>query len=197
MTPSPGNPSSSGKSATGYGKHEAAGRVATLALLTALALIFSYVEAVLPYTPGLPGVKLGIANIVVVFCLYRGSIKEAAAVNAMRIVLAGLLFNGLFAALYAAAGAMLSLLGMGLLKRTRLFSMVGVSMAGGVLHNLGQLVVAALFVEDLKMFYYFPVLLFSGLISGILTGVIAALTDRKLPKGLRLTARESSPYRPS
>ena len=116
-------------------------RVATLALLAALALMFSYIESLLP-APGPPGVKLGIANIVVVIVLYRLSAPEAAAVNFLRVALAGLLFTGLFGALYSAAGACLSLVGMILLKKTNLFSMVGVSMAGGVLHNLGQLIVA-------------------------------------------------------
>ena len=155
-------------------------RVATLALLTTLALMFSYIESLLP-APGPPGVKLGIANIVVVIVLYRLSAREAAAVNLLRVALAGLLFTGLFGALYSAAGACLSLIGMILLKKTKLFSMVGVSMAGGVLHNLGQLFVAPLLVEETAVFYYFPLLLFSGIASGILTGLIAALVSSKLP----------------
>ena len=158
-------------------------RVATLALLAALALVFSYVESLLP-SPGLPGVKLGIANIVVVIVLYRFSAAEAAGVNALRIALAGFLFTGLFGALYSAAGAALSLAGMVLLKKTGHFSMAAVSMAGGVLHNLGQLAVAAILIEDLQIFYYFPILLFSGIACGILTGIIATLVERKLPKNL-------------
>ena len=158
-------------------------RVATLALLTTLALMFSYIESLLP-APGPPGVKLGIANIVVVIVLYRLAAPEAAAVNLLRVALAGLLFTGLFSALYSAAGACLSLIGMILLKKTKLFSMVGVSMAGGVLHNLGQLFVAALLVEETAVFYYFPLLLFSGIASGILTGLIAALVSSKLPRDL-------------
>ena len=158
-------------------------RVATLALLTTLALMFSYIEALLP-APGPPGVKLGIANIVVVIVLYRYSAKEAAAVNFLRVALAGLLFTGLFGALYSAAGAFLSLVGMTLLKKTNLFSMAGISMAGGVLHNLGQLIIAALLVEETAVFYYFPLLLFSGIASGILTGIIATLVSRKLPAKL-------------
>lgn len=158
-------------------------RVATLALLAALALIFSYVENLLP-SPGMPGVKLGIANIVIVICLYRFSAAEAAGVNGLRIALAGLLFTGLFGALYSAAGALLSLIGMVLLKKTGHFSMAGVSMAGGVLHNLGQLAVAAILIEDRQIFYYFPILLFSGLICGVLTGIIATLVERQLPQDL-------------
>ncbi len=158
-------------------------RIASLALLTTLALMFSYIESLLP-APGPPGVKLGIANIVIVIILYRCSAYEAASVNFLRVALAGLLFTGLFGALYSAAGAFLSLIGMTLLKKTRLFSMAGVSMAGGVLHNLGQLIIAALLVEETALFYYFPLLLFSGIASGILTGIIATLVSRKLPTDL-------------
>ena len=164
-------------------KKTPASRVATLSLLTTLALMFSYIEAMIP-APGPPGVKLGIANIVIVICLYRFSASEAAAVNLLRVALAGLLFTGLFGALYSAAGAVLSLIGMALLKKTNLFSMAGVSMAGGVLHNLGQLIVAAFLVEEAAIFYYFPLLLFSGIASGLLTGIIATLVARKLPARL-------------
>lgn len=162
-----------------------AGRVAAVALMASLALIFSYVEAIIPYNPGIPGIKLGIANIVCVIALYRYSWRQAAAVNAIRILISGLLFNGLFGALYSLAGAAISLLGMIGLKKTGLFSITGVSMAGGVLHNLGQLLVAAFLISDLKIFLYFPVLLFAGIISGIAIGITAQLVLDRLPKALR------------
>ena len=154
--------------------------IAHIALLSSLALIFSYVEAIIPYNPGIPGIKLGIANVVTIIALYKFSWKDAVAVSVIRIVLAGLLFNGIFGMLYSLAGATVSLIGMILLKKTKLFSIVGVSMAGGVLHNLGQLLVAAALIEDLRMFYYFPVLLFSGIISGIAIGIAATLILRNL-----------------
>ena len=147
----------------------------TTALLATLALIFSYVELLIPYNVGIPGVKLGIANIVAVIALYKYSAKEAAGVNFVRILIAGLLFNGLFGMLYSLAGATVSLIGMVLLKKTNLFSITGVSMAGGVLHNMGQLAVAALLIEDSRMFFYFPVLLFSGIVAGIAVGITAQL----------------------
>lgn len=156
--------------------------VAHVALMASLALIFSYVEAIIPYNPGIPGVKLGIANIVTVIALYKFGWKDAAAVSVIRIVVAGLLFNGLFGMLYALAGAAISFAGMVVLKRTGLFSITGISMAGGVLHNLGQLLVAAALIEDLRIFFYFPVLLFSGIISGIAIGVAATLILRALKK---------------
>ena len=155
--------------------------IARIALLAALALIFSYVEAIIPYNPAVPGIKLGIANLVCVTALYRYGAWEAAAVNGIRILIAGLLFNGLFGALYALAGAALSLAGMVLLKRTGLFSTAGVSMAGGVLHNTGQLLVAAALIEDLRIFFYFPILLFSGMITGIVIGIASHLILQRLP----------------
>lgn len=155
--------------------------MAQVALLAALALIFSYVEALIPYNPGIPGIKLGIANVVTVIALYKFSAKEAAAVSLIRIFIAGLLFTGLFGMLYSLAGAALSLAGMILLKKTRLFSVIGVSMAAGVLHNMGQLLVAAALIEDLRIFFYYPVLMFSGIIAGILVGIISVFILRAIP----------------
>lgn len=157
-------------------------RVAIVALMAALALIFSYVEVLIPFNFGIPGVKLGIANIVVTIALYRLGVKYAASVNVLRVIIAGLLFNGLFGALYSLAGAVVSLVGMVILKKTNLFSVTGVSMAGGVLHNLGQLIVATMLIEDTRMFLYFPVLLFSGMITGILVGIVAQLVLVRLPE---------------
>ena len=161
-------------------KKSSASTVAHIALMASLALIFSYVEAIIPYNPGIPGIKLGIANIVTVIALYKFGWKDAAAVSVIRIVIAGLLFNGMFGMLYALAGAFVSFVGMAILKKTNIFSTVGVSMAGGVLHNLGQLFVAAALIEDLRIFFYFPVLLFSGIISGIAIGIAATLVLRVL-----------------
>lgn len=148
--------------------------------MASLALIFSYVEAIIPYSPGVPGIKLGIANIVTVIALYKFGPKDAAAVSIIRIVIAGLLFNGLFGMLYSLAGAAVSLIGMILLKKTDLFSVVGVSMAAGVLHNLGQLLMASALISDLRIFFYFPVLLFSGIAAGIIVGIVSAYILRTL-----------------
>ena len=168
------------QSQTNSSKRSVAKTVAHIALLTSLALIFSYVEAIIPYNPAIPGIKLGIANVVTIIALYKFGWKDAACISALRIVLAGLLFNGVFGMLYSLAGALVSFVGMLLLKRSKLFSIVGVSMAGGVLHNLGQLLVAAALIEDLRIFFYFPVLLFSGIVSGIAIGIAATLILRKI-----------------
>ncbi|MCR4712440.1 MAG: Gx transporter family protein [Clostridia bacterium] len=160
-------------------------RIAFTALLAAVALIFSYVEVLIPLPVGIPGVKLGIANLVVLIALYEYGMKPALAVNLIRILVAGLLFTGLFGAVYSLAGAALSLLVMALLKRTGLFSVVGVSMAGGVAHNIGQLLVAAALISDLRIFLYLPVLMFSGLVSGILIGFLCWYVLRALAPALR------------
>lgn len=156
--------------------------VALAAMMSALALIFSYIEAIIPINFGIPGIKLGIANLVILTSLYVLGIGYTFTINILRIFVAGLLFNGLFGAVYSLAGGLLSLAVMVLLKKTGLFSTIGISMAGGVAHNLGQLLVAALIVSNMKLFFYFPVLLFSGIISGILIGILTYLILKKLPK---------------
>ena len=143
------------------------------AVLTALAMIFSYIEMLFPFSFGVPGIKLGLANVVTVVALYTLGTGCAFSVNMLRVMLSGLLFGNVFAILYSLAGALVSFAAMTLLKKTNLFSITGVSMAGGVFHNLGQIIVAALIVENAKLFYYFPALLFAGMTTGILMGIIA------------------------
>lgn len=173
-------PDSSKGHGSGHTKPLSASFIARVGLMAALALIFSYVEAIIPYNPGVPGIKLGIANVVTVIALYKFGTKDAAAVSVIRIIIAGLLFNGLFGMLYSLAGACVSLIGMILIKKTDLFSVIGVSMAAGVLHNFGQLLVAAALIEDLRMFFYFPVLMFSGIAAGIFVGIVSTLALRSI-----------------
>ena len=158
--------------------------LAAAALFAALALIFSYIEAIFPLSVGIPGVKLGIANLVVLIALYKLNVKYAFSINIIRIFVSGLLFTGVFGAMYSLAGGMLSLAVMVLLKKTNLFSIVGVSMAGGFAHNMGQLLVASFVVSNFKMFLYLPVLMFSGIISGILMGILAYYVNKKVPANL-------------
>lgn len=159
------------------------------ALMAALALIFSYIEVLIPFNPGIPGIKLGIANLVIIIALYYLGPRYALTINLVRILIAGLLFNGLFGALYSLAGALLSLAVMILLKKTGLFSVTGVSMAGGVAHNLGQLLIAAFLVSNIKVFVYFPVLIFSGVICGTAIGIISYLMLKKLPSKALLDSK--------
>lgn len=157
-------------------------RIASLGVLTALALIFSYIEFLIPLPIAIPGIKLGLANIVVLVCLYALGEKYAFLINVTRIALAALLFGSVFSALYALAGGLVSFAAMALLKRTKRFSVCGVSMAGGVFHNLAQLSVAGFLAESAQVFYYFPVLLLSGMATGIGIGVLATLMLRSIAK---------------
>ena len=142
-------------------------------VFTALALLFSYIESPIPFHIGIPGVKLGLANLIIVIALYKMNARQAFLLSVTRIVLAGFLFGNLFSILYSLAGGMLSLIVMILLKKQNGFSVMGVSVAGGVFHNVGQLVIAMLVTESLNLFYYVPVLMISGLITGIFIGIIA------------------------
>ena len=155
-------------------------KAAACGVLTALALIFSYIEFLIPLPIAIPGIKLGLANIVVLVCLYLLGEKYAFFINCTRIALAALLFGSLFSALYALAGGLVSFAAMALLKRTGWFSVCGVSMAGGVFHNMGQLAVAAFLVDSAQVFYYFPVLLLSGMATGILIGILGTLILRSV-----------------
>ncbi|HHX93104.1 MAG TPA: Gx transporter family protein [Clostridiales bacterium] len=147
--------------------------LSTAAVLTSLALIVSYIEFLFPLSLGIPGIKPGLANIVIVVALYAIGERPALMINITRILLAAALFGSVFSALYALAGGLASFVIMALLKRTDWFSTAGVSMAGGVFHNLAQLSVAALIVETPLIFYYFPVLLLAGMATGVLNGVLA------------------------
>ncbi|HBV84680.1 MAG: Gx transporter family protein [Lachnospiraceae bacterium] len=147
--------------------------VAYCAMLTALAMIFGYVEALVPFHFGLPGVKLGVANIVIVLALYQLPAGQVFAIQVMRIVLVSFLFGNVSMMLYSLAGGILSLLIMLLLKKTNWFSITGISIVGGVSHNLGQLAVALLVVQNLRITFYLPVLLIAGLVTGCLIGMLA------------------------
>ena len=160
-------------------------KTAYLGVYLALALICSYVESLIPFYFGIPGVKLGLTNIVVVLMLYCVGTKEALAVSTLRIVLAGFflsvarvvlggfIFSNLFSILYSLAGGLLSFLAMYLLKRMKWFGVLPVSVSGGIFHNVGQLIVAAYVVENYNIFYYMPVLLFAGALTGFLIGIAA------------------------
>lgn len=159
------------------------GKLTTLGLSVALALILSYVESLLPPLVAVPGVKVGLPNIVILFLLHRYGWKEAGAVSLVRLLLSAALFTGFAAFFYGLAGAALSLLGSALLKRSDRFSPLGVSVAGGVLHNLGQIGLAALILDSGYIFAYLPVLLLSGTVAGAVVGLLAASLIQRMDVG--------------
>lgn len=159
-------------------------KLTTVALLTALALIFSFVESQIPPLTTIPGIKMGLPNVVVTFALYRLGAREAAGLSLVRVALVSILFGTAASFLYSLAGAVLSFAGMTALKRADRFSCVGVSVAGGVLHNIGQILMASLLLETNIFIYYLPFLLVSGTLAGILVGLLSAAMLRRIPPGL-------------
>ena len=169
-----------------YGKLDTpAKRTAFCGVLAALALIFSYVEALVPVNAGMPGIKLGIANLAVLAALYTVGERPAWAVNCCRMILAAALFGSLYSALYAFSGAVLAYEAMLITKRSGLFSPAGVSMAGGSAHNLGQLLCAAAVTRTPGILAYFPVLLISGLACGLVNGLLCCLVLPRLEAAIR------------
>ena len=155
-------------------------RAAYFGVFTALALIFSYVETLIPISFGIPGVKLGLANLVIVIALYKIRPGEALLLSVTRVALAGFIFGNYFSIIYSLAGGLLSLAVMAFLKKEGGFSVIGVSIAGGVSHNVGQLIVAMLVVETFSVIYYEPVLLAAGAITGFFIGILAEQMLRRL-----------------
>ena len=148
-------------------------KVAIFGVFIALALIFSYVELLIPINFGIPGAKLGLANLMTVLVLYKMGIKEALALSVTRIILSGFMFGNLFGILYSLSGGLLSFLVMVLLKKSDRFSVAGVSIGGGTAHNIGQLLVAMVVVQTYQVGYYLQVLLVAGEMTGLLIGLVA------------------------
>lgn len=156
-------------------------KTAYLGLFSAIAIIFGYVESLLPIFIGLPGIKLGLANLAVLFLLERYTFREASIVSVIRILVIGFLFGNMFSIIYSLSGAALSLTCMTFMKAKTDFSPIGISVFGGVTHNIGQLLAAMLIVKNASLIYYAPALLIFGVITGILIGLLTAEILRRLP----------------
>ena len=157
-------------------------KVAFLGMCIALSMILSFVESQIPPLMAVPGVKMGLPNIVMVFMLYKIGAKDTAIVSILRVILVGILFGTPLSMIYSLVGAALSLIGMILLKKTNLFAPITVSVAGGILHNIGQIATACIVMETAQIAYYLPVLLISGTIAGILIGLTSAMILKRLDK---------------
>ena len=160
-------------------------KIARMGLLVALSMILSYVESLIPAFVAVPGVKVGLANIVVIFALYTLGPIEALIVSLLRVILSSFLFGSVLSLLYSLSGALLSLSGMILMKKLKIFSATVVSVTGGVLHNVGQILVACLVLETDVLLYYLPVLILSGTITGAVIGIIASLVIKRLENNIR------------
>ena len=155
-------------------------RISRLGLLCALAVIMGYVEGLIIIPGLLPGMKVGLANAVIIFILATGSAKEALIVSVIRILIVNSMFGNMMAVIFSVAGALLSILVMWLVKKTDRFSFVGMSICGGVFHNLGQTIVAMIVFSNIGMFYYFPILVFFGLGAGLFIGILSSMLIKRV-----------------
>lgn len=156
-------------------------RLARYALLTALAMALSWLESLVPLAGAVPpGVKLGLTNLVVIFALYRMSLRDAAVISLIRVVLVAFTFGNSYSFAYSLAGAALSLAVMALLKRSGKFSLLGISVAGAVSHNIAQVLVAMAVMETARLAWYLPVLLVSGIAAGVCVGAAGGLIVKRI-----------------
>jgi heptaprenyl diphosphate synthase len=158
-------------------------KIAFLGLCTSVALVLAYVESLLPpLFAAVPGIKLGLPNIALIFLLYRFGVKEAAAVSFVRMVAVALLFGNPMTFAYSLAGGFLSLTAMAILRKLDFLSVVGVSVAGGVLHNVGQILMAMLLLDTAELGYYLIILTVTGTISGVFVGLCGAFGVKRIPR---------------
>ena len=160
-------------------------KLTLLALTISFALILSFVESRIPALVAIPGVKVGLANIAVIFALYKFGLKEAINVSILRIIIVSMLFGSAVSLMYSAAGAVLSLCTMVILKKLTRLSEVTVSVCGGVMHNVGQITMASILFDTNLVIYYLPFLIFSGIFAGIAVGVASALLIKRIDLKLK------------
>ncbi len=155
-------------------------RIAQTGVLVSLAMVLSYIESLFPVFIAVPGIRIGLANIAIVFALYHLGFRAALGISVVRIVLSALLFGSVISMSYSLCGALISLAMMAILKRSGLFGTVAVSVVGGVSHNLGQIAVACLILQTKAIAYYIPVLILSGVVSGVVIGMVSAVVIARL-----------------
>lgn len=155
--------------------------IATRSMLVALAMLLSWLEAQIPPLTMVPGMKLGFTNLVVLVALYKLGAKDALAINIVRILLVGFTFGNFYSMSYALAGGMISFLSMYLLKRFTPLNLTAISVAGGIMHNVGQILIAMVVVSSIKIIYYLPFLWASGIAAGLIIGIISGFIVKRLP----------------
>ena len=157
-------------------------KIAFIGLSVALAMILSYVESKIPVLVAIPGIKVGLPNVIIVFALYKLGVKQAVCISVIRVCLVSLLFGNVQTFAFSLSGAVVSLTGMIVLKRTNWFSCITVSIVGGLLHNIGQIVVACFWTKTIQIAYYLPVLLVTGTIAGLIVGLLSGILVKRLEK---------------
>lgn len=158
-------------------------KLTRLAMFLALSLILSYLESLIPINASIPGIKIGLANIITMYMIYCCGIKETGIIMFLRVILSGFLFSGLTTIIFGILGGMVCIIVMWSLKKISMFSVMGVSMAGAVSHNAGQILAAFIVIQNAEIIYYLPYLCISGLVTGLLVGYISALVIRRFKTG--------------
>ena len=164
-------------------KYEHYKKITTLGIFVSLAMIFSYVEVLIPFNFGIPGIKLGLANLVIVIGLYSLRLNEVLTISIIRILICGFFFGNGMSIIYSLAGGILSFIAMAIIRKVNIFSIVGVSVMGGVFHNVGQILSASIDMKTTVVAYYLPILMIAGTITGCLLGIIA---EKILPIQLKI-----------
>ncbi len=149
-------------------------KIAQLSMLLSISVVLALIESFIPIFSAVPGIKLGLANIVIVFALYKLSFKDALYISILRVVLVAILRTGLFSItfFFSLVGSILSIITMYLVKQTKM-SVVGVSVCGAISHSIGQIIVAIIFLSNVDIIYYLPILLISSILTGIVIGLLA------------------------
>ena len=155
-------------------------KIAYRGLLVALAMVLSYLESFIPVFAAVPGIKIGLANIVTVFALFKLGVIDAVVIGLIRVILSALLFGNPVMIIYSLAGLVLSITVMFIASKLPFLGTMGVSILGGVMHNLGQLLVAAFIVGNTSILYYLGILLVVGAVSGAVVGLMAGIIMKKL-----------------
>lgn len=160
-------------------------KISGIGLMIALAYVLSYIESMLPINVGIPGIKVGLSNIVVIFSLYVFEPLTALGIAIVRIILSGLTFGSLASLMYSFVGGILSFLAMCLLKKLDFLSINGISVVGGVSHNIGQIIVAMFVLQTKLIIYYLPALLISGTIAGVVVGIAGGLIIKRISRYMK------------
>jgi len=147
-------------------------KIAKISMLLSISVVLSLIESFIPIFSAIPGIKLGLANIVIVYSLYTLSFKDALYISILRVILVGILRTGLFSInfFFSLSGAILSIITMHLVKHTKM-SIIGVSVSGSIMHSVGQIIIAIIFLSNINIIYYLPILLISSIITGIVVGM--------------------------
>ncbi|MBE5923658.1 MAG: Gx transporter family protein [Lachnospiraceae bacterium] len=164
--------------------------ITRLGIFLCLGLVLSYVESLIPVVVAIPGFKIGLSNIVTMYVLYVYDSKKAFVIMALRVILSGFLFSGMSAILYGLVGGVFCIVVMSLLKKTNLFSVMAVSMTGAVFHNFGQLMAAFIVMNNAKIFMYFPVLVLTGIVTGLLIGYLSGFVIKRLENSSLFSSKD-------